>query len=300
MALSLTLIGVGGSILFGIGAQTHNPCQRPLAYSITEVDARYDIDRDELGRQIAEAASLWEEAAGRSLFRRVDDNPELEIRLVYGELQGHLERQRDSHEELKQEQERHRERWDAFRERVQRFEQRWEEHEQQVTDYEQRQVSFERDVERWNRGEVERTAQARERLKSEQEELQQEAVTLNDRAAQLRNRSAQLEQRQNQLLAEQQRLNDYADRLRSQAERIQGFQAGEYEGRGREGRITVYQFRDRQELRTILAHELGHALGIGHVEGRRSVMYPTMSEANRDVDSLSRHDRAALREVCAR
>jgi len=53
-------------------------------------------------------------------------------------------------------------------------------------------------------------------------------------------------------------------------------------------------------LRTILAHELGYALGIGHVDGEHSVMYPAMNPQNRDSGGLSAQDRAALREVCRR
>ena len=298
VALALALIGGAGMMAVDLGAQGGAPCERPLSYRITELDPRHDIDRRELEREVAEAAALWEDAAGRSLFRPVRGEADLEIRLVYGEVQAHLQRQRARREELERDQDRHRDRWETFRERVEQLERRRERHEQEVAEHERRQERLAERVERWNRGEIERTPQARERLESEQEALQREAASINERAEALQDRAAELERRQEELLAEQEALRERVERFNRGAERLQGFQAGQYERQGRTGRITVYQFRDRAELRTILAHELGHALGIEHVEGRRSVMYPTMSAANRDPDGLSRQDRAALREVC--
>jgi len=43
--------------------------------------------------------------------------------------------------------------------------------------------------------------------------------------------------------------------------------------------ITVYSFSDPQDLRLILMHELGHALGCGHTNTPGSIMYPEFTSA---------------------
>jgi regulator of replication initiation timing len=65
------------------------------------------------------------------------------------------------------------------------------------------------------------------------------------------------------------------------------FTQGDYQ----DGVIHIYTFVSKGELTNILAHELGHALDIEHVEGTASVMYylmedqptpPALSDADKD------------------
>ena len=52
------------------------------------------------------------------------------------------------------------------------------------------------------------------------------------------------------------------------------FTQGDYQG----DHINVYQFRDRAELILVLAHELGHALQLEHVDNQASIMFYLMGE----------------------
>ena len=60
-------------------------------------------------------------------------------------------------------------------------------------------------------------------------------------------------------------------------------------------RITIFTFEDEMELKRVLAHEFGHALGIGHVEDAGSIMY---SYNIGDALELSEADLVALKQVC--
>ena len=72
------------------------------------------------------------------------------------------------------------------------------------------------------------------------------------------------------------------------------FNQGEYSGEG----ITIYQFNDTADLILVLAHELGHALGLGHVEDPKAVMHYLMGEQDLDALTLMPDDITALRAVC--
>jgi len=62
-------------------------------------------------------------------------------------------------------------------------------------------------------------------------------------------------------------------------------------------RINVYKFSDTTELTKVIAHEFGHALGVGHVEGESSLMYYLMAEQP-DAISLSEEDKNAFLSKC--
>lgn len=73
------------------------------------------------------------------------------------------------------------------------------------------------------------------------------------------------------------------------------FDQGEYVSDKKGERITVFEFEDRIDLRQVLSHEFGHAIGLEHNEDPSSVMY---SFSERGNTALSEADLASLRTRC--
>ena len=70
------------------------------------------------------------------------------------------------------------------------------------------------------------------------------------------------------------------------------FSEGLYERKNDRESITVYHFTSRERLVRLLAHEFGHALGLGHGSDPGSLMYRLNQS---DSLSLTREDLAALK-----
>ncbi len=295
-ALLLLLAAAAGSAV--LPAWSAEPCEAPLTYRLEAVDRRFAVDRGTVEEALEGAVSLWEAGAGRRLFRRARGEPDLEIRLVFDRRQQALRAHERRRERIDRARADYQDRREALQARLERFRHEREAHEEAVRAFERRQRRHAQRVERWNRGDLAHTAERRRQLEAEREALRQRRTELNRRGEALRAQAESLNQAQRRLRGEGDAVDEEVRAYNRVAEQRSGFQAGRYRGRGREGRITVYQFRDPQQLRTVLAHELGHALGIGHVSGHRSVMYRELNEANRDPRSLSAQDRAALRRAC--
>lgn len=61
--------------------------------------------------------------------------------------------------------------------------------------------------------------------------------------------------------------------------------------------IDIYFFEDKDDLRITIAHELGHALGIGHTDDPATLMYPLKSKANEHLEIVTEVDLRYLREA---
>ncbi len=276
-------------------------CAEPLTYRLAEVDPRFGISKEELRNVIAEAAAVWEEIAPRRLFA-YDPNGALGIYLRYDERQGTWEKRQEAERALEQA----RGRYDRL---VQRHENREHElqtrravHESKVERVERMTVHHNQRVRAWNDGAIERTSRLADQLEEEARQIARQQQRVEESLAEVERARERFNRTVREMNAKVEALNQQIDAFNQQFARGGGYNKGLYEQKTAEGRlvrsITVFQFHDRDDLRQVLAHELGHALGIRHVDDPAALMYYRMTDENRARTRLAAADRQALREVC--
>ena len=271
-------------------------CSEPLTYSIGEIDNRFLINQSYFKTILGEASAVWGDAFGRPLFQYAEEG-EIRIELVYSEQQ-----------QLSDSERQFRSRISALEQRILRMEGEYNRansrFEEQVAAYRANAEQLDRrtrELNRWveniNRGggftepELRDYENRKDLIDRERRQLQYSETELERQSRRLNERIEHLNER----IDEKNLLIEEYNRTFAGSER---FTQGEYieDQNGRS--IRIYHYTDTDELRLVVAHEMGHAIGIDHVTNPQSVMYHLMDAQDRRKLKLSPQDIRALESVC--
>lgn len=269
------------------------PCRSPLTYSIGSFDERFGISREVFLQELSLAEKVWEAFMGKELFLH-QENALFTVNLIYDErqqrtqeldaLSDSFDHTRSINENLTKEQD----------EIFVRYKREFENYERLLAEYKNDLDDYNKTVTKWNKkgGAPE---DEYEKLEKERKKLERESLNIEER----RKRVNALADQVNRFSREQVKVvQQYNEQVQDFENRYgnapQEFDQGEYRG----DTIDIYQFDDIPHLRLVLAHELGHALGIEHVENERSIMYHLMEKQSLNPLTLTSEDISMLRETC--
>lgn len=267
-------------------------CDETLYYSLGSVDERFGISQEEIREVLFQAENIWEKDLSRNVLE-YREGAEFKINFIFDERQQQtIEKNNlDSKlEQLSEVQENISQKYAALEAE---YKKALGSYERNVANYEKRVNDFNAEVEKWNekggapedkyedlRNEEEDLEKLKDKLEGERKRVNAMVVNLNELA---KKESGSVE-----------KYNKEVQTYREKFGEANEFNQGEYNGVG----INIYQFYEEADLKLVLAHEFGHALGVDHVENPQSIMYYLMEKQDLENTKLTLEDLGAIKGIC--
>lgn len=266
-------------------------CPTPLTYKIGELDEDFNLSLDEAKLAVADATEVWENATGRNLFS-YDEDALFTINFIFDERQAFTEAETEFKEKLDAAEHINEAIGDTYASLVEQYNTLRTSYADKVESYERRLNVYNETVEQYN-NQGGAPPDAFEELKQEKKELDEEQYSLDTLASNLNGLVEEINnigEKGNSLV---QTYNQGVGVYNKTFGETREFTQGDYQG----DRINIYTYEDKDELKLVLVHELGHALSLGHVQGSSSVMFYLIGEQLRDV-ALTDADLSEFDRVC--
>lgn len=247
-------------------------CPVPIMYRVGDIDPRFGVTREQVMAQLQSAAQVWNDASGGELLMYRDDGM-MPVSLVYDEWQalaveiekeaGTLQTQEEKLKYINQKYLNQKKLVDAkksaYADEQDRYNKALSDLEDNVRKYEANPSNYDK--------------QAYADLLKKQKKIRQMYTNLESQRQDINTAVAAL----NALVASSNTIkNSFNSTVNTYNQSVDAKQQTQEDFAGvyfSDRRIEIYQFLNTDELRSVLIHELGHALGFEHSTNPYSIMY---------------------------
>ncbi|HYC79465.1 MAG TPA: matrixin family metalloprotease [Candidatus Binatia bacterium] len=287
----IALVALSG-LAYYVYAYQLMACSQTLSYDIGNIDPRFGITEEDFVKLAQDTELVWETPFAKEFFR-YDPNAKFKVNLVFDDRQQRTIDEKNSRSEIDSQNEAYRQKVSNYELLLSEQQAANESYDAAMAAYEARLAKYNEQVDYWNEN---GGAPSREytALQREKASLQQEARRLENQRSALNAKVTQLNALAAEINVTAKNLNYNVDAYNGKFGTSREFDQGSYTGDA----INIYQFNTNEDLKLVLAHEFGHALGLDHIDEPEAIMYYLMDEQNIENLALSEADMNTLKSNC--
>lgn len=268
-ALLASLVFIAAAGYFGLLYYLSLPlCNLPIEYSIGSLDPRFNVSQNDFKSSAQKAGDIWNSQTGERVFA-LDDSNQIKINFIYDQRQENIDKLNSQAQVILQNKNELQSMDKTFASLVKKYK-------QDLSD-------FNSQIESWNAKGGAPEPQFSQ-LKAKQQELEKTRETLN-------NMAATLDQKVDQHNSS---IDNYNLAVEESKNKI--ITQGEYDPQNKT--IDIYTYGGLEELEFVIAHELGHAAGLDHVDNPKSLLYYLIQDQDIKNPILTAQDKQALDKTC--
>lgn len=290
-------MGLLGLLKSSESSSTKDPCNLPRTYQLGDIDKRFDISRQELSEELTSVEDIWENSLNHEILRYDPNNGEIVIHLVYGDQQGLIDAEYRASEQIATKRSQSNEAEKKYKKIRAEFDKKHHELNKVINRYKELVEVYNQKGKQF--AEDSKLSQEEEKELKEREQqikhVESERDSLLKVVQELQRRVNNQSDRVNQIIDQENRLIEKYNQKFSGKRK---FDQGHYIRDNNGERINIYQFSSKNELKVVLAHEFGHALGLNHGDNPESIMYHLMNKQNWEDPTLTQEELMDFKDQC--
>ncbi len=265
------------------------PCMEPIKYSLGKIDRRFNLPKQDLIKALKNGEKVWEDYSHRNLFDYVDDS-KFKVNLIYDGRQQRLDNIRSDNETISFNKDIISRGLTNLNNRKNNLEERGEIFQKMLDRYYVDMENLNHDTELFNKGlggSIDDLTQRQEELNNYFIKLKMEENIINKLTATLQYDLQEYNKKVSNFNNQVEVFNQkYGEKMRFD----QGMEGG--------GKIDLFYFENNDDLNMVIIHEMGHALGLNHVQDPKSVMYFLLKEQDKKNIHLTDDDKKEFDKTC--
>lgn len=270
-------------------------CDAPIHWSLGSVDSRFPLSPNKFRSTAFEAEQIWEETLGRDIFV-FNNSASFQLKTVFDDRQKMTyENQKldKTIEEYESMSESAKKQYDSLQAQYKKLK---SEYDALAQEFRKDLAAYEKEVTKWNKSGG-APDDIYEDLAKEKEDLEKKADMLNDMSAEINELVKKINSLAEKVNSQNSNINEQIETFREKYGEPKAFIQGLYDPNAND--ITIFQFQDQNDLRLVIAHEFGHALGIQeHVSDPTALMHFLMDQQDILNPKLSQEDIDAYATAC--